>query len=75
MPLTPTDRWTVATANEALTLWSEFMVSPQVELVPLHAPPQPVNSKPELGVSVSVTSDLNRYSNTHVFGPTQLLRP
>ena len=40
----------------AVTFCAEFIVTVQVTLVPEHAPPQPPNVEPPVGVSVNVTS-------------------
>ena len=42
--------------NEAVTVCELLIVTLQVVAVPLHAPPQPENVAPVLGVSVSVTT-------------------
>src|ERR1041385_958679 len=60
----PLDTVVVAgtSANVAVTLCAPAMVTLHVVDVPLHAPPQPTNVPPVIGVAVSTTCELSRKS-------------
>jgi hypothetical protein len=47
-----------AVAKVAVTVRLVLSVTPQVKLVPLHAPPQPTKIEPVAGAAVSVTGVL-----------------
>ena len=68
-PVTPTVSGAlvaVAAVNVAVTLRACVIVTVHVETVPVHAPPQPVNVAPELGVAASVTRALAACGAVHV---------